>query len=83
MQIIMFCSNWCNKCKIFSNKEKLEYSNVVNIDLPSSMKTLVKYQISIIPTFIALSNNGRVIGKLSNPLTVEDYIEWKRKLEKK
>lgn len=83
MQIIRFCSKWCNKCKIFSDKKELGYDIDVDIDLPSYKKTVIKYQISIIPTFIALSDCGRVLGKLSNPLTVEDYIGWKNKMERK
>jgi len=83
MQIIRFCSKWCNKCKIFSDKDALGYDADVDIDMPSYQKIMLKYQISIIPTFIALSDGGRVLGKLSNPLTVGDYIEWKNKMERK
>lgn len=82
MKIIKFCSNWCYKCKLFSNKEKLNYDTDINIDLPSNKQLLVKYQISIIPTFIALSENGRVRGKLVNPSTLEDYFDWKERIEK-
>lgn len=83
MKIIRFCASWCNKCRIFSNKEKLGYDVDINIDLPSYKKTMIKYQISVIPTFLALSDNNRVKGKLCNPLSVEEYLEWKKKITSK
>ena len=83
MQIIRFHARWCNKCKLFSNKKDLEYDLDVDIDLPSYKKTLIKYQISIVPTFLALGENGRVLGKLSNPVDIEEYKSWKKKLIRK
>lgn len=79
MKIIRFYANWCHKCKLFSDKCDID----VNVDLPSWKKTMIKYQISVIPSFIALSDNNRVIGKLANPTTVEEYKEWKTKMLKK
>ena len=83
MQIIRFCSKWCNKCKIFSDKKTLGYDTDVDIDLPSYKKTIIKYQISIIPTFLALADNGRIKGKLSNPTDLKEYFEWKEKVTHK
>lgn len=83
MQIIRFYAKWCNKCKIFSDKERLGYDTEVDIDAPSSKAFMLKYQISIIPTFVAIANNGRVKGKLSNPLDVEEYENWKKKFTRK
>jgi hypothetical protein len=83
MQIIRFYTRWCNKCKIFSDKKTLGYDTDVDIDLPSYQKTLVKYQISIVPTFLALGDNGKVLGKLSNPTDLEEYSEWKKKVTRK
>ena len=54
----------------------------IDIDLPSYERTIVKYQISVIPTFLALTESNRVLGKLSNPSTIEEYEEWKKKLKK-
>jgi len=82
MRIIRFCATWCPKCKIFANKNKLGYDMDIDIDLPSYKRTIVKYQISVIPTFLALTESNRVIGKLSNPSTIEEYEEWKKKLKK-
>lgn len=83
MQIIKFYSKWSEKCKLFSDKEKLGYTTEVDIDLPSYSKTLIKYQISIVPTFVALSERGRILGKLSNPINVKEYINWKNRLKVK
>lgn len=82
MRIIRFYATWCQKCKVFSNKNKLKYDMDIDIDLPSYSRTLVKYQISIVPTFLALTDNNRVLGKLTNPTTIEEYEEWKKKLKK-
>lgn len=82
MRIIRFCATWCPKCRIFSNKSKLGYDTDIDIDLPSYYRTLIKYQISIIPTFLALSDNNRILGKLTNPTTIEEYEKWKKKLKK-
>ena len=83
MQIIRFYAKWCNKCKIFADKKTLGYDTDVDIDAPSSKVFMLKYQISIIPTFVALANNGRIKGKLSNPVDVEEYENWKKKLIRK
>ncbi len=82
MRIIRFCATWCPKCRIFSNKAKLGYDMDIDIDLPSYRRTIVKYQISVIPTFLALTEGNRVLGKLSNPSTIEEYEEWKKNLKK-
>lgn len=82
MRIIRFYANWSEECKIFSDRKTLDYDLDVDIDLPSYKKTLIKYQISIIPTFIALNNNNRVLGKLSNPKSVEEYLDWKERLKR-
>lgn len=82
MKILRFYADWCSKCKKFSGREKLGYDADVNVDLPSHKKTLVKYQISIIPTFVAISENGKVKGKLTNPSDIDEYFEWKDRLIK-
>lgn len=83
MQIIRFYAKWCNKCKIFSDKKTLGYDTDVDVDAPSSKAFMLKYQVSIIPTFVALSDKGRVKGKLSNPIDVEEYENWKKKVTQK
>lgn len=83
MQIIRFYAKWCNKCKIFSDKEKLGYDTDINIDIPSNKKIMLKYFISIIPTFVALSDKGRFLGKISNPIDIEEYEEWKKRITRK
>ena len=83
MKILRFYANWCHKCKIFSNRDKLKYDMDIDVDLPSYKKMMVKYQINVIPTFLALSDNNRVKGKLANPLNVEEYLEWKKKITSK
>lgn len=80
MRIIKFVAKWCHKCKLFS---KTPCDLEVDIDLPSYAKTLVKYQVSIVPTFVALDDRGRVIGKLSNPMDIEAVENWRSKLGKK
>ena len=80
MRIIMFMARWCKKCTIFKD---VDYDVKLDIDLPSNNNTLLKYQISIIPTFVAISDGNRVLGKLSNPNTVEDFNKWKAIIEKK
>lgn len=83
MKIIRFYANWCRKCGLFSDKKNLKYDFDVDIDLPSQKKSMIKYQISVIPTFVAVAENGRIIGKLSNPTTIDDYFEWKERLKKR
>lgn len=83
MQIIRFYAKWCNKCKIFADKKILGYDTDVDVDAPSSKVLMLKYQISIIPTFVAIADNGRIKGKLSNPVDVEEYKNWKKKFSRK
>lgn len=82
MKIIRFFAGWSKQCKLFSDKSKLKYDLDIDIDRPSSKKLMVKYQISLVPTFVAIADNGHIIGKLSNPNNVEKYIEWKGTLKR-
>lgn len=82
MKIIRFYAKWCHKCKIFSDKEKLNYDIDIDIDSPLNKTTLIKYQISVVPTFLALTENNRIRGKLVNPVCVDDYLKWKERFKK-
>lgn len=79
MQIIKFCARWCSKCKLFKD---VECDTVVDIDLPSNQRTVIKYQISIVPTFIALGDTGKIKGKLTNPTSIDEFLKWKDKVSK-
>lgn len=83
MRIVRFYAKWYKKCKLFENKELLGYDQDIDIDLPSYHKYIIKYQVSIIPTFIAFNSRNKVIGKLSNPIDVDEYFEWKERIDKK
>ena len=62
MRIVRFYAKWYKKCKLFENKELLGYDQDIDIDLPSYHKSVVKYQVSIIPTFIAFNSRKKVIA---------------------
>lgn len=83
MQIIRFYANWCKKCELFSDKERLEYDIDADIDDSVDRYLAAHYQISTIPSFVALYNNGKIKARLINPKSVEEYLEWKKRITRR
>lgn len=78
MKFIKFDTTWSLKHKIFEN---VAVDYVMNGDEIRTKKYLVRYNISLFPTFIYATENDKMAGKLENPSTVEEFKEWKKKCE--
>lgn len=72
-KIIKLDTTWSIKHKFFKDVVVDENLNADNF---SSKKPMVRYNVSIFPTFLALDKNNNLVGKLENPSSVEDFNEW-------
>lgn len=76
MKFIKFDTNWSIKHKIF---ETADVDLTMNGDDLRTKKYLVKFNISIFPTFIYATDNDKLLGKLENPYDMKEFTEWKNR----
>lgn len=76
MKFIKFDTTWSTKHKIFEN---VDVDLNLNGDDLRSKKYLIKFNISIFPTFIYATENDKLVGKLENPYDIEEFLEWKNR----
>lgn len=76
MKFIKFDTNWSIKHKIF---ETADVDLTMNGDDLRTKKYLVRFNISIFPTFIYATDNDKLLGKLENPYDMKEFTEWKNR----
>jgi thioredoxin 1 len=73
MKIIDFWAPWCNPCKLMEpilDEIEKEYQDleIVKINVEENLSVLQQYNITTIPTFVLIDDNGKEIKRIKGAM---------------
>ena len=88
--LIGFYAVWCGPCKtmdrnVFSKAKVAEALTnwvPIKIDVDKQAGIAERYDVKVIPTFVILSPDGRILNRLEVSMTADEFIESIKSVEK-